>query len=227
MSYVPDNAKVRDKMVYASTRAILIKELADYRFTKTIYGTQEPEFTIDSSERYLAHKAADKPLTRRQRELAEIKGARQKTRPKKIMITVTDNQGTSVLKSYVVGISFPLTKETIKTLYNLAKLKEERENNYVSLCLDNEKIDLNTESPVPVNKLKDQIPSNAPRFTFYVFEHEYPGETKKGIGRWTDNNMSHFLVLFTMFSCTTMVRVTLYVSFLYLKEISGSNALLL
>ncbi|KAI9030979.1 hypothetical protein CLU79DRAFT_802471 [Phycomyces nitens] len=173
MSYVPDNAKVRDKMVYASTRATLIKELGDYRFTETMYGTQESEFTIDSFKKHLAHKAADKPLTRRERELAEIKAEEAKT--------VTDYQGTSVRKSYAAGVSFPLTEEAIKALDNLAKPKEERENNYVSLCLNNEKIDLDTESSVPVNKLKDQIPSNAPRFTFYVFEHEHAGETKEAI----------------------------------------------
>ncbi|KAL0073122.1 hypothetical protein J3Q64DRAFT_1735335 [Phycomyces blakesleeanus] len=173
MSYVPDNAKVRDKMLYASTRATLIKELGDYRFTETMYGTQENEFTIDSFKKHIAHKAADKPLTRRERELAEVKAAEAKA--------VTDYQGTSTRKSYAAGVSFPLTEEAINALNNLAKPKEEREHNYVSLCLNNEKIDLDTESSVPVNKLKDQIPSNAPRFTFYAFEHEHAGETKEAI----------------------------------------------
>ena len=39
LSYVPDNAKVRDKMIYASTRASLTKELGDNHFTDSIYGT--------------------------------------------------------------------------------------------------------------------------------------------------------------------------------------------
>lgn len=39
MSYVPDNAKIRDKMIYASTRATLTKGLGDGRFTDNLYGT--------------------------------------------------------------------------------------------------------------------------------------------------------------------------------------------
>ncbi|KAG1452733.1 hypothetical protein G6F56_007742 [Rhizopus delemar] len=41
LSYVPDNAKVRDKMLYASTRATLTKELGDYRFVENFYGTDK------------------------------------------------------------------------------------------------------------------------------------------------------------------------------------------
>lgn len=41
LCYVPDHAKVRDKMIYASTRATLTKELGDYRFVDNIYGTEK------------------------------------------------------------------------------------------------------------------------------------------------------------------------------------------
>lgn len=41
LCYVPDNAKVRDKMLYASTRASLTKGLGDSHFTDSVYGTAE------------------------------------------------------------------------------------------------------------------------------------------------------------------------------------------
>lgn len=41
LCYVPDHAKVRDKMLYASTRATLTRELGDYRFVDSIYGTEK------------------------------------------------------------------------------------------------------------------------------------------------------------------------------------------
>lgn len=41
LCYVPDNAKVRDKMLYASTRASLTKSLGDSHFTDSVYGTAE------------------------------------------------------------------------------------------------------------------------------------------------------------------------------------------
>lgn len=47
LCYVPDNAKVRDKMIYASTRATLTRELGDYRFTDNIYGTDKVGISWD------------------------------------------------------------------------------------------------------------------------------------------------------------------------------------
>lgn len=41
LAHVPDNAKVRDKMLYASTRATLTKELGDNRFSDNMYGTDK------------------------------------------------------------------------------------------------------------------------------------------------------------------------------------------
>lgn len=41
LCYVPDDAKVRDKMLYASTKATLTKELGDSKFTDSIYGTKK------------------------------------------------------------------------------------------------------------------------------------------------------------------------------------------
>lgn len=37
--YIPDNAKVRDKMLYASSRATLLRELGEQRFVDTLFGT--------------------------------------------------------------------------------------------------------------------------------------------------------------------------------------------
>lgn len=97
LCYVPDNAKVRDKMLYASTRATLTKELGDYRFVDNIYGTEkvnysddwerssvndagiiQAEFTWEGYKKHLKHKEAEAPLTRREQELAEIKAAEVK-----------------------------------------------------------------------------------------------------------------------------------------------------
>lgn len=41
ISYVPDTAKVRDKMLYASTQSALKKALGDYRFKDSIFATSK------------------------------------------------------------------------------------------------------------------------------------------------------------------------------------------
>ena len=39
--------KVRDKMLYASTRATLTKELGDYRFVESMYGSTTVSLLVD------------------------------------------------------------------------------------------------------------------------------------------------------------------------------------
>ena len=41
ISYVPDTAKVRDKMLYASTQSALKRALGDYRFKDSIFATSK------------------------------------------------------------------------------------------------------------------------------------------------------------------------------------------
>ncbi|KAI8095740.1 hypothetical protein BDF21DRAFT_374090 [Thamnidium elegans] len=161
LCYVPDNAKVRDKMLYASTRATLTRELGDYRFVDNIYGTDKSEFTWDGYKKHLAHKAAEAPLTRREQELVEIKAAEAQT--------VSDYQGTTTRKSFTPGIAFPLTEKAVEALVQLKQSKEERSSNFVSLHLNNETIDLDKCADVTINELRNTITENAPRFTFYIY----------------------------------------------------------
>ncbi|KAI8644743.1 hypothetical protein BD408DRAFT_412826 [Parasitella parasitica] len=161
LCFIPDNAKVRDKMLYASTRATLTKELGDYRFSDSIYGTEKSEFTLDGYKRHLAHKKAEAPLTRREQELVEIKAAEA--------ATVSEYQGTATRKSYAPGVAFPLTEKAIEALSELKKPSDDRAFNFVSLHLDNEKIDLDSATQVSVDNLSQTINPAAPRFTFYIY----------------------------------------------------------
>jgi hypothetical protein len=49
LCYVPDDAKVRDKMLYASTKATLTKELGDSKFSDSIYGTKKVSLSTQQS----------------------------------------------------------------------------------------------------------------------------------------------------------------------------------
>ncbi|CAO3590240.1 unnamed protein product [Absidia cylindrospora] len=173
LCYVPDGAKVREKMLYASTKATLTKELGDSKFTDFIYGTQKSEFSQDGYKKHMAHKNADAPLTQRERELAEIKAAEVQA--------VTDYQGTSTRKTYAPGVAFPFASTAIESLQALKQAKADRSHNFVSLLLNKETVELDNASTVDVKNIKNRIETNAPRFTFYVFEHQHQGESKEAI----------------------------------------------
>ncbi|KAF8759014.1 Actin depolymerizing protein [Rhizoctonia solani] len=76
ISYVPDTAKVRDKMVYASSRGALTKALGDQKFKDNIFATSKDDLTPEAYQAHQRHLAAPKPLTARERVgLEEIRAA--------------------------------------------------------------------------------------------------------------------------------------------------------
>jgi twinfilin-like protein len=46
LCYVPDVAPIRQKMIYAATRASLTRDLGDSHFTDSIYGTNKVSFVL-------------------------------------------------------------------------------------------------------------------------------------------------------------------------------------
>ncbi|KAJ3092151.1 Twinfilin-1 [Quaeritorhiza haematococci] len=77
LQYVPDGSKVRDKMLYASSKATLTKELGDSKFTDTMYATHLNEVTLEIYRKHLIHKEASAPLTAKEQELRAVKLAEQ------------------------------------------------------------------------------------------------------------------------------------------------------
>ncbi|KAM3580875.1 Twinfilin-1 [Umbelopsis sp. WA50703] len=163
ISYVPDNAKVRDKMLYASTRTSLTKELGDYRFVDSMWGTDAEEFTLQGYKKHKSHQSAEAPLTQRERELAEIKLAESKQ--------ASSHMGTTVRKTYAGGVTMPLSSGAESALKELSK--SDRPHNYVSLRLDShESIELDKTATVTADELAKTVPSESPRFTFYAYESQ-------------------------------------------------------
>ncbi|KAL1744562.1 hypothetical protein HDZ31DRAFT_82612 [Schizophyllum fasciatum] len=73
--YVPDSAKVREKMLYASTRNSLMRALGSATFSDNIYATAKEDLTPDAYAAHLRHLAAPKPLSAREKELEDVKAA--------------------------------------------------------------------------------------------------------------------------------------------------------
>ncbi|KAI8601871.1 hypothetical protein EDD21DRAFT_428415, partial [Dissophora ornata] len=173
LCYVPDVAPIRQKMIYAATRASLTKDLGDSHFTDSIYGTNKGDFTLEGYKRHRASLAAPKPLSERERQLAEIR-ANEKT-------MVENMTGGAYRKSHAPGMNFPLTERAVAALKKLATpvpaAKPERTINFVKLAIDaqNERIDLASEEKITANELVKNIDEELPRFTFFAYEHKHNG----------------------------------------------------
>lgn len=57
IAYVPDTANVRQKMLFASTRNTLLRELGSDRFGESIFATTKEELTAEGFKRHDAHLA--------------------------------------------------------------------------------------------------------------------------------------------------------------------------
>lgn len=75
VTYVPDTAKVRQKMLFASTRLTLVRELGREHFRETIFATTRDELSPAGFERHDRHEKLDAPLTEEERSLQGVKQA--------------------------------------------------------------------------------------------------------------------------------------------------------
>jgi twinfilin len=69
---VPDTAKVRQKMLYASTKGTLIKELGEV-FADSIYATTKNELTLEGYNKHRTHKESAAPLSEQEIEFQKLK----------------------------------------------------------------------------------------------------------------------------------------------------------
>lgn len=75
VSYIPDTAKVRQKMLFASTRLTLVRELGREHFRETIFTTNKEELTPEGFEKHDKHEQLEAPLTEEERSLEGVKRA--------------------------------------------------------------------------------------------------------------------------------------------------------
>ncbi|CAG8613728.1 333_t:CDS:10 [Acaulospora morrowiae] len=160
-----------DKMLYASTRATLVKDLGDYRFVDSMYGNKIEDFTLEGYQKHKQHQQAEAPLTQREKELAEVRTAEANA----------NSYSSSARKSHAAGVSFPLSDEAIDAIKSLGQ--SEKSNNIVQLSLDiaNERIDLDSANKIEIDDLANSLPSDAPRFSFLAYDHDYKGKDFKSI----------------------------------------------
>lgn len=75
ITYVPNAAPVRQKMLFASTRLTLVRELGIERFRETIFATEKAELTAEGFKKHDAHNKLAAPLTEEEQTLGAVKKA--------------------------------------------------------------------------------------------------------------------------------------------------------
>lgn len=80
VTYVPDSAPVRQKMLFASTRLTLVRELGAERFRDTLFATELKELSREGWEKHDASGALKAPLTEEEETLKGVRDAEAEAR---------------------------------------------------------------------------------------------------------------------------------------------------
>ena len=80
VTYIPDSAPVRQKMLFASTRLTLVRELGVERFRESIFVTDMKELEPEGWRKHDASGAVNAPLTEEEESLKGIKEAEAEER---------------------------------------------------------------------------------------------------------------------------------------------------
>ena len=114
VTYVPDSANVRQKMLFASTRLALVRELGTERFRDTLFATTKKELAPDGWRKHDAHGAQQAPLTDGEQALQGVKEAEAEA-----------SRGTTAKSSHVSsGLSFPVSAAAMQALRQLETASE-------------------------------------------------------------------------------------------------------
>ncbi|KAF9567572.1 actin depolymerizing protein [Agrocybe pediades] len=162
ISYVPDTAQVRDKMLYASTRLPLLRSLGSTLFTDALFATSKDDLTPEAYAAHLRHAAAPNPLSKREQEIADLRVSESKT---------ASYEGSNARASHVgTGVGFAWSGELEEALTALGQGKSSA---VVVTTIDpDEKLVLYHAGDVEANSLSSSLPSSDPCYAFFAWPHD-------------------------------------------------------
>ena len=109
VTFVPDSANVRQKMLFASTRLTLVRELGPERFRETLFATTKEELTADGWRKHDEHGTLKAPLTSEELTLQGVREAE-----------VEASGGTSTRRSHVgSGLHLAVSERAMDALRQL------------------------------------------------------------------------------------------------------------
>ncbi|XP_077429523.1 twinfilin-2b isoform X3 [Vanacampus margaritifer] len=166
IAWSPDQSPVRQKMVYAATRATLKKEFGGGYIKDELFGTVEDDVCFQGYLRHMTSCCSPAPLTAAEQELQRIR-----------VTEVPVEFG--IDKRVSQGLAFPLQEEAKRALQQL----KQKRINYIQLRLDVEKetIELVHTKPTETRELPYRIPTDSPRYHFFIFKHSHQGRTQEAL----------------------------------------------
>lgn len=161
VTYVPNAAPVRQKMLFASTRLTLVRELGGEHFAESVFTTEASELTSSGWEKHLAHEKQDNPLTAEEQSLQDIKEAEA--------LESRGTRGQGLAQGGRIAI-----RADDEIAGALRTLGEGGTDNLVQLRMDGqtETLQLVSSSSASPSTIASSIDTKEPRYAFY--RHDDP-----------------------------------------------------
>ncbi|CAG5118884.1 unnamed protein product [Candidula unifasciata] len=164
ISWTPDFAPVRQKMLYAATRATMKSLFGGGQIKDEIFGTVRSDVSLSGYHKHVQASLAPAPLTMAEEELQYIK-----------QNEVNAHINVDTKSQTMQGVAFPLTSNAEHALASF----RDGAVNYVQLSLDlvKEVVDVETTDNIHVNKLVSHIPTESARYHLFNFSHTHEGDS--------------------------------------------------
>lgn len=163
ISWVPEEASIRNKMLYASTKATLKSEFGSAKIKGEFHATSMDELSLKGYNRHKANDRAPAPLTMREEEIQEMRKSEFK-----------NDYGVESRQQTLTGLECNVDDETLNAIQGLSKGRH----NYVQFKIDlkKEQIILDHVANIDLLKLPSQIPTDQARYHLYLFKHTHEGD---------------------------------------------------
>ncbi|XP_035459359.1 twinfilin [Spodoptera frugiperda] len=163
LSWSPDSAPVRHKMLYASTKATLKQEFGSAHIKDEMHATVKDEVSLKGYKAHLTGVSAPAPLTDREEALKELQENEH-----------TPQYGTDARQSTMGGVSFPITEDAKQGINDLKRGSY----NYLQFKIDleGEKIHLSKAANISLTELPQQVPGDQARYHLYIFKHTHESD---------------------------------------------------
>jgi twinfilin-like protein len=158
ITFVPNAAPVRQKMLFASTRLTLVRELGIERFRSTIFATEVEEVTAEGWAKHEKHEALPAPMTTEEAGLASVKEAEAR-----------ESQGTSTRRGHVSSsVNVPTGDGVLEALQSLKEEGCQGTLVQLKFQLPNETLALDSSMDnVAQDMVGKLISPTEPRYSFY------------------------------------------------------------
>ncbi|PTB46148.1 uncharacterized protein TrAFT101_004375 [Trichoderma asperellum] len=165
VTYVPDAANVRQKMLFASTRLTLTRELGTEHFRETPFMTMAHELTEKGFKAHDAHNALEAPLTEEEKTLGEVKRAEQEA-----------GSGTAIREIHLSkSLTMPVNEDAITAMKEVAEGQKAAATLKINAATERVELAPDSLDPSSLANLIKSISPVEPRFTFYRFTHTHEG----------------------------------------------------